>query len=87
MRFFSPVSFRSEALNEKVTEKKDEKSGHMMEYANGLSPGGSSVLQWVMSNLHTRTHTCTHRAFTSAWEKLDKDVAGMKRRKLRLYCI
>lgn len=63
MRFFSPISFRSEALNKKGAEKKDEKSGHTMEYTNGLSPRGSSVLQWVMSNLctHSNAHMHTQR--------------------------
>lgn len=60
MRFFSPISFRSEALNIKVSEKKDEKSGHMMEYADGLSTRGSSVLQWVMSDLCTHMNTHMH---------------------------
>lgn len=63
MRFFSPISFRSEALNKKGTEKKDGKSGHTMEYTDGLGPGGCSVLQWVMSNLctHSNAHKHTQR--------------------------
>ena len=28
MRFFNPISFRSEALNKKTTDNKGKKSGH-----------------------------------------------------------
>ena len=65
MRFFNPISFRSEALNKKTTDNKGKKSGHTTEYAGGPSTRGTSALHWVMSNLCTHLgaymHTHIHR--------------------------